>query len=299
MKLLDEIIDLAVDDEGSIATLLRKCLVLAHTLKNDRLKEWAEKELNGYDNTDAVPEYRITGAIAKGSFLGPLGTQIHNQPLPAGVLHEKHRHFAESVKLMQPIVAYDTPATATHFVLEWPPDLTAMYQRRFVQHYVLNRAWQEIASSVFPCLIDTVRTRVLRFALELKDDLGQVDDNPDSLPSAKLDQYVTTYIFGGTNIVASKDFTQIGNIEIDKGDWSALNEALKGLGIPGSETSKLKSALDQDSTGETAIQGLGQRTATWLKQLGSKLGQVGISVGIEVAKKEATKWISQFLGLHD
>ena len=55
MQLLDEIIDLAAREQGSVATLLRKCLVLAHTLKNERLKTWAENELNGYRN-DEVPE---------------------------------------------------------------------------------------------------------------------------------------------------------------------------------------------------------------------------------------------------
>ena len=38
MKLLDDIIDLASSEQGSVTTLLRKCLVLAHTLKNDRLR---------------------------------------------------------------------------------------------------------------------------------------------------------------------------------------------------------------------------------------------------------------------
>jgi hypothetical protein len=47
MKLLDEIVDLAIDNQASISVLLRKCLVLAHQLKNDRLRSWVENELNG------------------------------------------------------------------------------------------------------------------------------------------------------------------------------------------------------------------------------------------------------------
>jgi hypothetical protein len=84
MKLLDEVIELAAG-EGSVATLLRKCLVLAHTLKSDRLKVWAEKELNGYDPNDAVPEYRKTAATAKGFLVGTLGRQIDDQPLAPAV----------------------------------------------------------------------------------------------------------------------------------------------------------------------------------------------------------------------
>ena len=74
MKVLDEIIELAASEKASAATLLRKCLVLSHTLKNDRLKAWAENELNGYEtNDEGVPEYRKTAAADKGMFLGPFG----------------------------------------------------------------------------------------------------------------------------------------------------------------------------------------------------------------------------------
>jgi hypothetical protein len=56
IKLLDEIVDLAVDDQTSLTVLLRKCLVLSHRLKNERLKVWAEKELDGYADDDVLPE---------------------------------------------------------------------------------------------------------------------------------------------------------------------------------------------------------------------------------------------------
>jgi hypothetical protein len=39
MSLLDEIIDLSVKDDEKVSVLLRKCLVLAAKLKNDKLKE--------------------------------------------------------------------------------------------------------------------------------------------------------------------------------------------------------------------------------------------------------------------
>jgi hypothetical protein len=91
MKILDEIIDLAVDNSGPLSVLLRKCLLLAHTLKNQRLRTWAEKELDGYDEMDDLPEYRRVRAIAKGYFLGPFHAQINNQPLPPSVLKPEHR----------------------------------------------------------------------------------------------------------------------------------------------------------------------------------------------------------------
>jgi len=132
MKLLDEIIDLASSEKGSVATLLRKCLVLAHALKNDRLKVWAEHELNGYDPTDgAIPKYRKAAAPAKGFFVGSFGVQINNQPIPPAMLKERDRHFAESVVLSQPIASYENVEGDSRFVFEWPANLTVLYQRQF------------------------------------------------------------------------------------------------------------------------------------------------------------------------
>jgi hypothetical protein len=109
MKLMEEITTLASSESASVSTLLRKCLVLAHTLRNDRLKTWAESELNGYqEEGDAVPGYRKTVAQAKGFFIGPAGAYIKDQPIPAEALKEEHRHWAEEARLTQPIAAYES-----------------------------------------------------------------------------------------------------------------------------------------------------------------------------------------------
>jgi hypothetical protein len=299
MQLLDEIVDLAAREQGSVATLLRKCLVLAHTLKNDRLKVWAENELNGYTESD-VPEYRGTPAQAKGLFVGPFGAVIKDQPIPPAMLQKEHRIFAESVELRQPIASYEMsdPGSGSRFMFEWPANLTILYEHSFFQGYALNRAWQGIPGSVLAGLVDTIKTRVLRFALELKDELGSVSENFDQLPKEKVDQHVVAYIFGGTNVIASSDFAQIQNLQVTQGDWNALAKALNAVGVQDSAISELKTAIKHDSSEESAESpSLGRRTAAWLKDLGEKSGQLALNVGVEVIKKEATKWILDYLGL--
>src|SRR5487761_2154531 len=106
MKLLDEITAHAVESKEPVSVLLRKCLVLAYQLKNDRLKTWIEKELDGYSSGDELPEYRLVPAGAKGTFFGGGGAAIYDQPLPAGVLKPEHRHWGSSIELRQPIAAY-------------------------------------------------------------------------------------------------------------------------------------------------------------------------------------------------
>ncbi len=94
-----------------------------------------------------------------------------------------------------------------------------MYQDKFYEGYVLVHAWQEIPPGVFVSIVETVRNRVLRFALEIREELGLVSDKVEELSKAKVEQIVTNHIYGGTNIIGGiiHDVTQIGNIVVGQG----------------------------------------------------------------------------------
>jgi hypothetical protein len=176
MQLLAKIIEGAIDDDVKLVTLLRKCLILADNLNNESLKAWATAELNGYPDHNIIPEYRITQVTAKGLFLGPMGAQINDQPLPAGILKEAHRWWATTAYLSEPVSSYERlagdPDKNGCATINWPADLTAAYQAKFFSGYSLNRAWQEIPMGAVAGIVDTVRTRILQFALEIQREVG-------------------------------------------------------------------------------------------------------------------------------
>uniref|UniRef100_UPI0039B8CC54 AbiTii domain-containing protein n=1 Tax=Albidovulum sp. TaxID=1872424 RepID=UPI0039B8CC54 len=170
MSLIDQIITAITETDEKTSAILRRCLVLAYQLRNDDLKAWVSKELNGYDMNDPdLPEYRKVRAPAKGLFIGPLGSQINDQPLPSAVLEPDHRRFAETADLVQPIAAYEEISSDSNLQIAWSANLTLKYQSVFFGgNYALNRAWQEIPGSCFVAIVDTVRTRLLTLVLELK-----------------------------------------------------------------------------------------------------------------------------------
>jgi hypothetical protein len=174
MKLLDEIVELTTSDAEGLSVLLRKCLVLSYTLKSDRLRDWVDKELNGYGDNDQLPEYRKFSTISKGFFVGSFDAQINDQPLQTSVLKREHRHIANSAQLREPIAAYDklvggTPSDGEgEFRSEWPPDLTAHYQQKFIQDFVLNRAWRVIPRPALLALLDTIRNGDIGLAVPMR-----------------------------------------------------------------------------------------------------------------------------------
>jgi hypothetical protein len=70
-----------------------------------------------------------------------------------------------------------------------------LYQTAFIDGFVFSRAWQETPSSFIRALIDTVRNRILRFALELKDELGEVVTFLRRFNPKRLTEYHQQYLW--------------------------------------------------------------------------------------------------------
>jgi hypothetical protein len=305
MKLLDEIVDLAVDDKTSLPVLLRKCLVLSYRLKNERLKAWAEKELDGYADDDALPDYRQTPTLSKGTFFSP-GWRMDDYTIPTFMLEERHRAMIDNAAFREGVAALQLDPQerkeGRQWRIPWPPAMVALYQNSILKGSALASAYQEVPTPFNAALLDTVRNRVLKLALELQEELGSVGDDPAALPPERIDQTVITNIYGGHVVIAGRveDVTQAGSIVVIKGDLASLNEALARLGTDKSDVQALDAALAEDAAA-SASPGLGQRTLGWIQSAAIKLARKGGDAALDVAKAEVTaeltKLVSQFLGL--
>src|SRR5436190_8302656 len=93
-------------------------------------------------------------------------------------------------------------------------------------------------------LCEEVRNRLLRFALEIREELGHVEDKPSAVPAENVEAAIVNFIYGGVNVIGAtvKEFTQIGNLVVAKGDFSGLTKALKTLDIPDADA-VLKQAI--------------------------------------------------------
>lgn len=294
MKLVDEIVEMASDSKRPLGDALRKCLVLAFELKNANLKEWVEKELNGFDGDEEAPDYRRVNLHSKGHFSGPLGASIRNRPIPTMMLEDDHLQYLNT-KLVQPIGAYEKLASAgpgDNLRIPWPPDLTTLYQSKLIKGYGLVSAWQEVPMSLVVGLCEEVRNRLLRFALEIREELGQVGDKASEVPAAKVEAAVVNHIYGGTNVIAgtASDFTQMGSVNVIAGDTNSLATALKSLGFTDVETGELKATLAVEGT-------IGQKTAKWIKEKSVKVGGPAGKIATGVVQAVVTKWAMQYLGL--
>jgi hypothetical protein len=302
MSLLTEIIDGAADDAVRLQTLLRKCLILAAKLKNERLRVWASSELNGYENKEELPPYRCLDVQSKGFLLGPFQSQINDQPLATGVMKPEHRDFATKAFLMDPIAAYETMAgdkSEGSFRSDWPGDLVAMYQSKFAKGWVLNRAWQELSLGNIVAIVDTVRTRLLQFTLEIQDEIGDETDDLAQAAPDKVERAVGTIIYGGYNVVAG---LITGDVRIQtqqmvvEGDFISLSNALAATGVPQDKIKELERAVEQDRAAG-AEKGFGERVRGWMSKAGSYTARAAGEAASHVSKEAITAAVLAYFGL--
>lgn len=302
MRMLARIIEGATTDDVKLTTLLRQCLVLADILGNDSLKLWATSELNGYPDHEAMPSYRTTPITAKGFLLGPMGSQVKNQPLPALVLQAQHEWWATTAFLNEPVSAYERLANDPEkdgcATVNWPADLTAMYQTKFFEGYVLNRAWQEIPLGAIAGVVDTVRTRILQFALEIQRETG--NSETETVPETVLVEHaVQTIIYAENNIMYSKigDHAQFGGQRlVIEGDFNSLSNRLSEIGVDPEQVDELRTAIEEDAS-DGAEKGFGTRVNRWLLKATKFVAKEGAKSASEIAGKAITTAVLSYFGL--
>lgn len=300
MDLLGTIINQAVDGTTDLSSILRKCLVLASKLKNEKLKLWVLSELNGYQDKADLPEYRKSHVNSVGTFLGGFGAQLNDAPLPSLILEKQHREWADTAFFKQGIAAYEELSKENVGALQvpWPANIVALYQRSFYKDgdWALNRAHQIIPKTAMTALVSTVRNKLLEFALELQGEVGDAEPSPATISPAKVEGMVINIILGGQNNLSSGsvhgDFFQGVNQTVVKGDFASLETALLKIGLQPGELTALRAALDEDAKQEDG-KSIGARATAWLKQA----GKGALKVSGAVAEQVMAEAIRAYLGI--
>jgi hypothetical protein len=243
MSLLRDIQSAALDPSVDLATLLRKCLVLAKRLKHDELSAWVSHELNGYADEAPLPPYRRLAVMSKGYFQGPFNSSMNNAPIAKASLPKELWSRVDESSLRDPVAALQSMAGAkTAIQGHWSADLVALCQRKYPMYegVTLMAAWQIIPVSDIKAALDTIRTRVLEFALAIEEeapDAGEVA--PGAAPAVSrevVNQIYNVTINGGqSNIgttggpaIAAGHSVQFGAV-IPEAAHVELREALAGL----------------------------------------------------------------------
>lgn len=272
-KLLDQIIEGATDAESNLGGVLRLCMRLGSILNNEPLSIWARKEASGYEHeVDEVPEYRKFELPVYGDFLGPMNYRLSNAHIPKAAIDKKHQDALFSAKVYDSVGEIERmtskPNSGGMLKLPWSADAIAYYQRKeiYSNGVVLASAWRLMTQSTMAGILETVRTRVLDFALKIDDELEAVENTNDAseVESSKITQIFNTTVTGGSVAISGTgDVTQTVSA-VNEGDLDSLKKALLELGVGGKDIDALEIAMKKERTSKSS---LSPEVSSWLSRV--------------------------------
>lgn len=221
MSILIEIQNDCINSNVQLSDLLRKCLYLAHKIKNENFIRWVNDELNGYKNTDELPEYRILNCVVKGDFSDGFN-MWKNYPIDITKFPEPVRknygvmRVANSVSSIEELTSHDS------IIMErpWDAHIVSLISKCFVHQDVMS-IWSESPAHLYTAILDGIKTRILQFTLEVESKISNIEDiklsNLNDEQKEKIENIFNNNIYGNANIAnASENFNQ--NLQVQSHD---------------------------------------------------------------------------------
>ena len=252
MSLLRDIQAAAIDEQSQVATLLRKCKVLAARLGSEEFSRWIDNELNGYADQDELPTYRVLNVRSYGHFIS-LVQQMKNAPIPPSTLPEEAHEHIQTSKIAMPISALANLSAGKEDLKEdWHPDLLRIVGGKIYEDMNCVSAWKAIPRSVLIAILDTVRTRVLNFVLEIEKEYpgaGEAAINSNPVPEEKVSQVFNTYITGTVQNLAigSNNVKQKAQVDSSSSDrvFTQMLEAVSNASAAQEIIDKMTSLIEE------------------------------------------------------
>ncbi len=289
MKLISEIIDILSSEKPNLTNALIKTKVLLYKIGQKELVGWVNNELNGYQNGEDIPPYRVlpSQVLVNAS---NMAYQVNSHPIPLGHLEEDLRRSLETSELRQSLAVLEEFADSESDSLErpLPMEWLPLLNQGLSNNYQIQKAWCQISVTGIIQTLTEVRSRLLDFLLELSGEFGEemtdeeVKSRANEVDSASM---FNSAMFGDntTILVGNQNTQHVVNSKIHN-DFSELEKELKKHGVSDNDVSELKSAIEKDE-GQTnpATREYGPEVKSWFKSMIGKAADGAWQVNLGVA----------------
>ncbi len=152
----------ALDREVSVSDLLRKSLVVARKLGLDEFRDWIEKELSGYEDTN-IPSYREVSGQIRGwnPYNGWIPLQFED-PKEAEIF--SRRKTGQSIAQLEHLIQSGEGASLH---MPFPHEVQQQLSKGFGYQTQVSLC---SGLSMIVGIVDAVRTVILNWALKLEED---------------------------------------------------------------------------------------------------------------------------------
>lgn len=219
-RLLDEIEAGAFEGGHELPRALKKCLALGGLGSSAQLRDWASKELNGYEPEDVLPGYReLSAPLAVDAIVGNgwiKGQQISTWDLP-GFCRDAFSgpvRVTSSISEVAQVLADCRDGTIK---LQHPgmPDAVKIWNAESSQPYQhIERVYWTASKSAYRGIVEAVATKLVQLVAEIRASApGSVAATPAVIDSAfnvavhgakRSNITIQTAAAGGSATIASR-----------------------------------------------------------------------------------------------
>ncbi len=301
--LLDEIIMTLSDEKGSLTSALLKTKVLLHSIGRKDLANWVTHELKGYPDEGSIPEYRKIGSEVHGN-VASIAWQMADTKLPIMHLRDEQRKTLTSMPCTMSISSIEECVrsyrsnSGDKLIRPLPPESGGLFRKGLASGVNVISAWCEINMIEVEGILTEVRSRLLDFALELRDVVGL--DTPEKELAGKVANVDTVKMFatavygsGNTIIVGSHSFQSVNN---QKDDIEGLVAAIGQLGFQQPMLLELRQAVKQDQNAGKDPNVADGRTGEWFSKTLKEAGKDIVKTGVDIVSAVIVKALKAYTG---
>ncbi|SSY80881.1 hypothetical protein [Alysiella crassa] len=289
-----ELQELAANPDSNVEELLNKTYMVARKLKLEELSKWCNLELQGYqDNLENIPSYR--------EFYGQL--QVYNPywglqslPVPDDIRAKITLiRFPESIG---GILNYLDNGECNTLELSLSYDIRKILIK--AQRAPLEPKLY-FSTTNLKNILSQVRQVVLEWALKLEEEgiLGEgIQFSKSEKEKAMTTQFHIQNMQGFVGNISGGNMQQniYDGIHVEANNFDQLADVLSKNGIPFSELSSLKEAIDLDEK-PTEANKFGANVSQWIGNIMTKASSGVINVSLATIAGLLTNAISQYYGL--
>ena len=293
-SLILEIQQIAMDNSVEVTDLLRKALLVAKKLGLQEFQVWVGNELYGYKD-EKVPYYRKVRAELR----------LHN---PFHGLIPFYFQDSELADTFLNIILVQSIGSIIDLIKSHEPNSTGPIARLSPEQesFLLKTQGEfslppvrTISINQLVALVDTVRTKILEWALDLEAQgiigAGLTFSSTEKIKASSPTSIRIENFQGVLGNIENSTFTQNLGLPIVKGDFESLHKELKKLGIEQNDIDELKVAIENEPEIKKQEK-FREKVGSWIGKMVQKAATGSWDVSVATAANVLATLIAKYYG---
>jgi len=304
MKLLNDIIELLMNESGSLNEALLKTKVLLYRIGQKELVHWVNSEVTGYGDNEEIPAYRAI----KGRLFGNITNGVHHlaaRTLAVRHLTKEQRETLESSDMRQGLGVLEKliagVSAESSLTRQFGPETNILLSKPIAKGYWIDAAWSQIEVSQIRQILIEVRSRLLDFVLALQDTIGahmSDEDVKNATAGIDIKGMLDGAVFGNGPVTImvghnGQQHVHTTNITHDAG---ALASELRKNGVAEADIEALNTAIAADPAPTTAGQ-YGPAVKAWMSSMLGKAVDTSWKISISAAGGVLAGAVKNYYGM--